>query len=236
MQPVVKREILCSAETVAYQSEMLALYNNYYQVDVEAFLRRFESNDHYVLYRHNDKLVGFTGFRIKKIKNEFGRFLTIYIGQTVLENDFRGKSLIPRTCIGLIAKSFLKDPGCKIYVWCDALTFKPYLAFANSAKRFYPNRTTPNPLEVQTLLDHLGAHYYGSNYHRPSGTVHKAANVIKDVTTGITDKERRNPHIDFYAEANPNHLLGHGLLTIAPIDWKNFLYLIGKCLRKSFGL
>ena len=138
-------------QTKPHQLEMWQLYSKYYQVSPASFFDRFESNDFYALYTCDEKLVGFTGFRMKETTTEFGTFQTLYIGQTVMENAFRGRSMLPRTCCKLLLSFFLKNPFRPVYVWCDALTYKPYLLFANSVKRFYPSYQNATVPKIKTL-------------------------------------------------------------------------------------
>lgn len=221
--------------TKKWRSEMWSLYEKYYDVDPNSFYKRFESNDFYALYAKNDELVGFTGFRKKTIHNRFGRIKTLYFGQTVIRQDFRGRSLIPITVIRVILHHFLTDPFCPLYVWCDALTYKPYLLFANSLKEFYPSRHQENADKVEAVITELGQYYYRENFNSTTGTVCKPKNVIQDTSAIISEKDKAHPDIAFYAKANPGYNRGHGLLTLAPMNLKNFLFLIKKCLIKKYG-
>ena len=177
----VKTEILDSSSVKSRQNQMLRLYNQYYKVCPKSFFERFKSIDCYAIYTCNGQLIGFTGFRIKEVKTESGTFQTLYIGQTVMKKQFRGQNIIPRTCCSLLFKLFLKNPFRPVHVWCDALTYKPYLIFANSVKRFYPSRLETTSPKIKTLLDHLGHHYYGESYNAPKGTVRKSLNIINDL-------------------------------------------------------
>lgn len=232
MKAIVQTGVLKASQTHRLRVKMLELYEGYYKVDRESFFKRFETNDYYAIYTSNEKLVGFTGFRMRTIDTPEGKVETLYIGQTVMDSNFRGHSMIPRTCVRLLMRHYLRRPFRPIYVWCDSLTFKPYLLFANSLKKFYPNRHADLPSKVKSILDQLGKHYYGEKYDSATGTVRKAANVISDPTATITVKDRQNPDIDFFARANANYQKGHGLLTIAPMDYKNFLFLTIKCIKK----
>lgn len=232
----LETRIVSAAATIAYQQDMWSLYANYYQVSQQSFFDRFKTNDLYALYTYGKQIVGFTGFRMKMVETEQGRCQALYIGQTVMDSKFRGQSLLPRTCCLLFAKHFLTNPRCPIYVWCDALTYKPYLLFANSLNTYFPTRHQATPPREKAIINQLGKHYYGDNYNEEQGTVRKSANVISDPSVIITMENRLNPDIDFFARANPGHAQGHGLLTIARIDWSNFFFLLKKCLKKKLGL
>ena len=231
----LQTNIIRSTATEAFRQEMWNLYNRYYQVDRSSFFKRFQTNDLYALYTCDEKLVGFTGFRMKTIQTEYGRCQTLYIGQTVMDARYRGKSMLPRTCCKLFAQHFMSNPLSPIYVWCDSLTYKPYLLFANSLKAYFPSRHQATPAKEKAIIDQLGQHYYGDDYDQSTGTVHKAKNIIADPSTLISPKDRQHPDIDFFAQANPNYANGHGLITLAKIDGPNFLFLLKKCWKKMMG-
>lgn len=230
----IKAGVITAAEAKAFKTRMWNLYSNYYNVDQAAFFARFDSNDFYAIYKKGEELVGFTGLRLRTFDLDGEEVMTFYLGQTVMRSDCRGKSLLPRTCSLLFAQHFLKNPTMPIYVWCDSLTFKPYLLFSNSLKKCYPTRLEATPKNIQTLINKLGHHYYKNNFDPATGTVYKENNIIEDPSSTITEADRQNnPDIDFFANANPGHSKGHGLITIAPINFTNFLFLVKKCIKKQ---
>lgn len=235
-QGKIKTEIIEASEALSLKGEMWNLYNNYYDVEASSFYNRIESNDFYAVYTKNGRLVGFTGLRLRTFELEGEEVMTLYLGQTVMHASCRGKSLLPRTCSLLFAQHFLKNPTMPIYCWCDSLTYKPFLLFSNSVKNSYPSRKEETPAKVKNLINQLGKHYYKENFDPERGTVYKQNNIIDDPSAIITAEDRRkNPDIDFFAKANPEHANGHGLITIAPINFTNFLFLVKKCIKKRFS-
>ena len=140
MNTKLKTVLVPAVDALFRQDDMWKLYQNYYKVDQRSFFDRFKVNDYYALYTVGQSLVGFTGFRTKRVSTSKREIQTLYIGQTVMHDDFRGQSLIASTCCGIFIKHFLTSPFTPIYVWCDSLTYKPYLCFANSLLQYYPSR------------------------------------------------------------------------------------------------
>ena len=215
--------------------EMWVLYSHYYEVDQRSFFKKLEKNDYYALYTCGDNLIGFTGFRYKRINTPFGVYQTLYIGQSVMKEEFRGRSLMPRTCLKIFINHFLRYPFRPLYVWCDALTFKPYLLFANSMKEFYPTFKSKTPLKMKYLIHNLGKHFYDEYYLSEKGVVRKLQKSVIDSSADITEKDLKNPHIAYYEKRNPGHIHGNGLLVIAPVSFKNLWFLFKKCIRKKLG-
>ena len=172
---------------------------------------------------------------MKKVTTDKGAFQTLYIGQTVIRDEYCRKSLMSGTCCWIFIKHVLANPFTTLYVWCDALTYKPYLLIANSLKRYYPSRHEATPEHVKALRNELGAHYYSTNYNPKNGTVRKPFNAISDKTVTIKEKHLLKPDIHFYAQKNPDYKDGHGLVIMAPITLRNLFFLLKKCIRKQLG-
>ncbi len=235
MKTTLKTALLPAPTASLRRNEMWELYNRYYNTDQQSFFDRFQTNDYYAVYMDNGSLVGFTGFRTRMIETPYGKVKTLYIGQTVMDQLYRGQSIIPRTCCRIFAQHFLSNPFGPIYVWCDALTYKPYLLFANALDEYYPRRERLMPPKIKAIVDQLGEHYYGANYSSEKGTVRKPYNSINDQTAIIHPDHLTNPAIAFYAKSNPAYTEGHGLITLAPITFRNFFFLVKKCLKKRFS-
>ncbi len=220
--------------TTEYLRDMWVLYSRYHDVDQRSFFYEMGSNDYYALYTNGKKLIGFTGFRYRKINTEHGTCQAIQISQTVMDKNFRGQSLVPRTCLSLFIKHYLRYPFRPLYAWCDAVSFKPYLMFANEVENFYPTAIEETPVKIKSVLAQLGNHHYGVNYNPKTNVVRKFQKVINDDTTTITEEDLENPHIAFYNKQKLDHIHGNGFLVIAPINFRNMLFLIKKIIAKGF--
>ena len=229
-------EILKSENTLSVRDQMWRLYNRYYQVEPASFFARFAGNDYYALYKKGDRLIGFTALRLKEIKTPYGKFMTFYVGQSIIDKNFRNRSLIPQTCVKVVAKNFALNPFQPLLVWCDSLTYKPYLAFAKATTEYYPTYKKQTPDYIKAVRDELGKHYYGENYDPATGTVAKDKVIVDDPSTAISEKDLQNPDIRFFTEANKNYRQGHGLITIVPANAKNFAYCFKRCLKKQLNI
>ena len=231
----LKSFVLKSSEVLQLRQEMWQIYNKYYEVDRTAFFNRFTSNDFYAIYKDGEDIIGFTALRIRPITTQDGTFMTFYLGQSVIEQEFRGGSLIPKTCFNLFVQHFMNHPFMPLYVWCDALTYKPYMIFANAMERFYPSRQHTMTPKIRRLINKIGQTYYPDSFDPQTGTVMKGSNVIDDITAVIDEQKMQHPDIHFFTQANPKYTKGHGLITIAPINFRNFVSLIRKIANKKMS-
>lgn len=218
------------------KEEMWSIYQKYYHYSREAFMNRIHRNNYYSFYYHQDKIVGFTGLKIDKLAFNGEKQLMIYFGQTIIEREFRGKSLIPVTAAKLCIKFLRSLMTSKVYFWYDALTYKAYLVAAKTVSEYYPSRTNKMTKEVKQLMDYIGEKHYGDKYDACSGTVMKDTQLVNDASVNIQLKDYGDEDINFYMQANPNHHVGHGLLTFAPASLKTVGTLLKRYIYKSLGI
>lgn len=218
----------------AQKEEMWQVYKSYYHYSKSYFMERTERNTHFSLYLQNGKIGGFTGLRINRMKLNGKRKFLIYFGQTVITYGLRGQSLIPTTGIKLIGKYWRELMTSDAWFWLDALSYKAYLVPAKSLRYFYPSAKEEMPKTAMELRDFVGEKYYQGNYCPQSGTVRKNTNVLNDATVRIYNQDLTDPDIAFFAQTNPKHVDGHGLLTFAPINRTNIGKLVQRSLLKQF--
>ena len=225
--------VVKSAKTKAIREQMWALYQRYYQLEKEVFLKRFEVNHYYALYEAAGELVGFTALRTKVVDSEKGKATCIYVGQSCILQEYRNRSLIPHTCVYATLEAFLKNPFRPIYLWCDSLTYKPYLAFVKATTYTFPTWKKETPAHIKTMINQLGTFYYGERFNPETGTVKKDVNIVTDASAIITAKDRQQADIDFYAKMNPNYLDGNGLITITQASIPNFMHCAIRSVKKQ---
>ena len=233
--PAIRVRIVRNQLDAETKARMWAIYRQYYQYSEASFMARIATNTHYAFYWAGDQLVGFTGLRLDRLQGQDRPRLLIYFGQTVVEAAYRGRSLLHATGTRLVWRClpFLLRGG-RLYWWCDALTYRSYLAFAKSLKTFFPSRHQATPPAIQELFDYLGQAHYAGTYCPQRGTVAKPARYVSDRSVALRPADLADPDIAFYAQANPLHGEGHGLLTLAPVTGANLLRLTQRLLRRAF--
>lgn len=220
----------------AVKEEMWKVYHKYYDYSKAYFMQRMEKNNFFSLYKDGEQIVGFTGLRIDRTRINNKKRLLIYFGQTIIDTEYRGKSLIPTTGAKLCLRYLPELLTSKTYFWADCLTYKAYLVFAKTLEVYYPSYNNEKCQDVQAVIDFIGETHYQDSYCRRTGTVEKEAVVVNDPNTQIPYKYRKDPDINFYAGANPLFMEGHGLITLGPVTWRNFGLLIGRLAKRLLGI
>ena len=216
------------------KEEMWNIYKKYYNYSKNSFMERVAMNNYFALYTNQGKIVGFTGLRINKVQSDKKRKLMIYFGQTVIDKQFRGKALLPITGAKLCMKYFWDLLSSEVYFWCDALSYKPYLVFAKTLADFYPTRKRNMPKSIKNLIDVIGNQHYQDSYCPESGTVLKPVHLVSDLSVCVYEKDKQDADIQFYMKANPRYTEGHGLITLAPVNFSNFNLLLKRFINKIF--
>ncbi|KIG15195.1 hypothetical protein DB30_05895 [Enhygromyxa salina] len=209
-------------ETLA---EMYGLYGPNHHVSRGEFFERVRGQFDYVALfrlRRGRRLIGFTGVRARVLTLESGQEIpTVYSGLSFILPEFRGGAQLVYVLAYHVLRMKLRRPRATVIVWSDNISYKPYVLTARHIRRFYPSRFVDTPADMVELRDQLGARYYGDLYQRETGTVRKPQARLKAHVAPIGSRELADLDIQFYAEHNPGHAHGDGLLTLIPADLRN---------------
>ncbi len=236
MKRSIQTTIVSNDLSDAIQEEMWEVYRHYYHYSKEYFMARISKNNYYSFYRSNGTIVGFTGLRINRTRINGKRQFLVYFGQTVIEEQYRGMSLIPMTGAKLCLKYWKDILWSEVFFWADALTYKAYLVFAKTVPEMYPSYKQAMPTTVEQVRNHIGEMHYADTFCKETGTIRKDTVWVNDTTLTIPARYRLDPDIRFYTEANPKSQDGHGLLTMAPMHAKNIFCLTLRTLKRSIGI
>lgn len=208
-------------------AEMYGLYGPNHHVSQEEFFERVRGQFDYVALfrlRRGRRLVGFTGVRARVLTLESGQAIpTVYSGLSFILPAYRGGAQLVYVLAYHVLRMKLRRPGATVIVWSDNISYKPYVLTARHIRRFYPSRFVDTPADMVELRDQLGARYYGDLYQPATGTVRKPQARLKAHVAPIGARELEDPDIHFYAEHNPRHAHGDGLLTLIPADLRNLV-------------
>ena len=89
-------------------------------------------------------------------------------------------------------------------------------------RAFYPQYQHPLPPQLKRLLDHLGRLKFGDEYDAALGIVRlKAGAPLQAGVAEITAQRLKDPHVAFFAQANPGHMCGDELGCLAELSRDN---------------
>jgi hypothetical protein len=218
------------------QEEMWSIYQNFYSCSYKSFMSRIARNNYFAMYTANAKLVGFTSLRVDHQILEDKKHLFFYFEQTVIDQAYRGESLIQQTGLKLIVRFAGKLLTSKAYFWADALTYQTYLGFTKSLTEYYPSRKSGTPPPAKQMLNYLGDKHFGNTYSAVTGIIYQATEYGNAPSERISSEQLADPDIRFYVGSNPFYIRGNGLLVMAPLTKKNLKQLLTSFLRSMYHL
>ena len=219
--------------------EIWNVYSGHHNATFSQFMdRTFNQFGYMAICRdaQTQKIVGFTGIRIANIQLKSGKDATaIYFGQTFIRSEYRGCNLLKFCAIQIGLKCKLTNPFKPSYIWFDAISYKPFLLLSKYSGECYPSIDREMPEDIKKLIDTLGYRYYPNQYNPNNGTVIKTCHRLRDNDTRIHNYDLNNQYIRFYAEKNPGHTRGDGLICVLPNTFYNYFIILRKVVSKSLS-
>lgn len=206
--------------------EMYALYAPSHDIERASFEEKTNRkfSELFVIRRAGSgRLVGFIGARLDDVTLSSGEVVrALYMGQAMLEPSVRGGPLSALGPLYFMARTALTLPPRRAFLWQDCVTVQTFMLVARHAATYYPHPRLPMPSDVAELRTILGTANYGDAYDPIHGIVLKAARLV--IEAPIRPEKLADEHVRFYAESNPGHVNGDGLLQLTPITVAGCVY------------
>ncbi len=217
---VVNRSALSERE-VAAMHDLLA--QHFLGVDRQTFLRDLsEKNWVVLLHDGSGALRGFSTFLIYATAVDRRPITVVYSGDTIVEPSAWGSPALPRAWIRAVYDVARGYPAGDLYWLLLTSGFRTYRFVSVFFRAFYPRFDAPTPLESQHLLDALSAERFGPAYDAPAGLVRfSRPQVLRERLSGVPDGRSADPHVRFFLERNPGHIVGDELVSLASLAREN---------------
>ena len=207
---------VASRTTVEERDEMYALFASYFAGTDRA---RFESDlaekDGVILLRDRDRICGFSTFKWI----DAGEIVAFFSGDTIVDREYWGETVLSRMW-AKIAFAKADQIDRKVYWFLISSGYKTWRFLPVFFREFYPNPDLPTPPEIQSVIDHLGAHKFADEY--ANGIVRfRNATPLRRGVAEITEERLRDPLIAFFARANPGHANGDELACLTEVSRTN---------------
>lgn len=212
----------------AFIDELYEMYHPYFNTGRAEFFDRMrhQINNLALFYSPcGDELVGFNGLRLGRFELQDGRSaMTVYLGLAIIIPEWRGRLLVQRMVIRMFLELRWLDPTDPIFVWCDALTVRPFLVASRYLSEYYPAPNVETPEHIQELRRRLGETYYSDTFDPERCVVKKASRKVKQHELSLQDRD--DPLVQYYVECNPGYIDGDGLIIIQPATFENLWFFI----------
>ena len=145
-----------------------------------------------------------------------------FSGDTIIHRDYWGETTLPRLWSRHVFSLAEQIQDARSYWFLISSGYKTYRFLPLFFREFYPHYQHATPPHLQRLLDQLGRHKFGAEYDVASGVVRfKQGAPLQSGVADLTAQRLRDPHVAFFAQANPGHARGDELACLTEITRAN---------------
>jgi hypothetical protein len=222
----VRGELVARAEVSSgVQDEMFALLSGQFEgVSRPGFEADLAGKSHVVLLRSPDdgRLRGFSTIDIYRRTVEGARVGVVYSGDTVVDGGGGMGSSLSRIWIGAV--NLLRREAGLERLWWLLLTsgYRTYRFLPMYWREFHPRWDAPIPAAAHRLREALAEDRFGSLFDPGTGVVRfPEPQVLRPGLAGIPAARLADPHVAFFARANPGHGAGDELVCLTELAESN---------------
>ena len=214
--------------------EVWQLTCRFYDADrayVEATLR---GHQQLALFRSraDGGLVGMAAIQVDAFEFQGRRVAIIFTSHSVLEERYRGQNLIQRAGMRTWLRCWLRHPWHRKFWVYDTFSYKSYWLLPRNLRTFWPRRDEPTPAWDAALMEHYGRWKYQEAWR--GGVIARSPHKrLLPQTAQLTPELLRDPHLAFFAAANPGFRDGDMLLCLCPLTFTNWCSIVSHAVRRA---
>lgn len=185
-----------------------------------------EKNWVILLEREDGRLAGFSTLLLYPTQHEGEDLTIVYSGDTIVDRASWGSTALPRTWIQSVL-GLSASLGAHKVLWLLIVSgFRTYRFLPLFFESFFPRCDGPPTdharLGRAALAARLAHERFGARYCPARGTVRLARpQRLKPGLAGLPEGRQRNPHVAFFARANPRHAAGEELVCLTELSRGN---------------
>ena len=203
--------------------EMYGLFTSHFEDVSEGQFRTDLARKHWVIrLRDRGALQGFTSLQLVNTRVDDDPISVLYSGDTIVRPEARSTTLLARTWIDAVRR-ISEGPGVINLHWLLLVSgFRTYRLLPVFWKRFFPAWSEATPASVRAGVDSLAGSMFGGCYDRRAGIVRFVnPQPLRPELSDIPEHRLADPHIKFFAAANPGHAEGDELVCWARLSHDN---------------
>jgi hypothetical protein len=229
---VIPRDLLTPPDRAAMLTLLQSQFDGVTAAGFEADLS--QKNWVVAIRTPQGEIRAFSTLAFEKLQFEGEVLWIVYSGDTVVEtDDWKSRSLAQAWIPAVLAikRQYRAGP---LYWHLLSSGFRTYRFLPALARHFYPRYAAPTPPREHRLMHILSVRRFGADYDPSSGVVRPAHPYVLNARLGGIPPERlADPHIAFFAQANPGHAQGDELVCLARISADNLTPLAGRLASKG---
>lgn len=202
---------------------MLALMQRHFrEVTRETFTADLDEKESAVLlYDDTDSLAGFSTLLRMTASAAGAEAVAFFSGDTVVEAHARGLAALPRLWSRHVFSLAREQPETETYWFLISSGYKTYRFLPTFFRRFVPSPGGDEGRET-ALLAAFASERFGERFDAETGVVRLAhPTPLREGVASLTPHRLADPHVAFFARANPGHALGDELACLTRIHPAN---------------
>ncbi|MGI8911319.1 MAG: hypothetical protein ACR2JR_12325 [Rubrobacteraceae bacterium] len=203
------------------REEMLSLLAHYFEnVSRTTFERDLSEKEWCILLTDGSgRIKGFSTMMLMRVEGL--PVAAVYSGDTIIAREHWGESLLSklwsRHAFALADMVRREEPGTRVYWFLVSSGYKTYRFLSTFFREFHPMHDRPAPPEARRVMDVLARARFPEEYDPERGVVRpmEAAPLrhgVAEITGRLSD-----PHVAFFAAANPGHARGEELVCLTEL-------------------
>ena len=206
--------------------EMFGLFDRYFQdVNRSQFEADLFVKDRVILLRAKARIVGFSTLRLSKEIFENECIIVLRSGDTIVDSEYWSTTELQRIFVSYAVDQMHRHTE-PLYWLLICSGYRTYRYLPLFFREFWPNHAKETPEHVKRLMQELARSCFGDKYH--DGIVVDINGQLRDHVSPVDDRLLNNPHVSFFINTNPNHVLGHELVCVAQIRQDNLTRAVTK--------
>jgi hypothetical protein len=203
--------------------EIWRFSSQYIEATRDAYEASIRQKSEIVLIRERDVLVGLGAVDLYSLSHEGTPSWIIFVGNTIFAEGYRGHNIVEKTGFLYFLWLRLRHPTHRIYLAYGTFSYKTFLMLSRNFVEYWPHPTQETPEREATLIDHLARRYYGDAWE-PARQVMRASAVynLKGWVAAIDESRKKDPHIQFFLQKNPNYQQGESVFCLVPLHASNW--------------
>ena len=204
------------------RAEMLALFGRHFErVDPAAFHADLDEKEHVALVAGPDgRLAGFSTL-VRITATVRGQAVAAtFSGDTIVDPSARHAAALPRLLSRHIFAAARAEPGVPAYWFLLSSGYKTYRLLPHLFRTFLPGGNAPPTAAEAAVLGVVARARYGERFD--AGIVRLAhPTPLRPGVADLTEHRLRDPHVAFFARANPGHAAGDELACLTRVHPDN---------------
>jgi hypothetical protein len=145
-----------------------------------------------------------------------------FSGDTIIRREYWGEIVLPRLRAQHVFGMAEAAPDIAAYWFLICSGYKTYRFLSVFFRHFYPTCQGPTPPPLKRLLDNLGRQKFADEYDSRQRIVRfNQATPLREGVAEIQARRLKDPHVAFFAAANPGHIRGDELACLARLTRAN---------------